>query len=148
MPRSRFSGSLSTPQVDVVIDMGNPFLNLTVDGFLKIGTVAAGRAAAEEAYHMVNKGNVSRHNLQLDELKKMCKEGAYWGTIAGVYVGTEYGVARIRGMNDWKSKMIGGALAGALVSAATNGNQDKMVVDAITGGAIATGIYVLNSLTW
>jgi len=39
MPHSRFSGSVSTPKVDVAIDMGNPFLNLTVDGFLKIGTV-------------------------------------------------------------------------------------------------------------
>jgi hypothetical protein len=39
MPRSRFSGSLTTPKVDVAIDMGNPLLNLTVDGFLKIGTV-------------------------------------------------------------------------------------------------------------
>lgn len=39
MPHSRFSGSLTTPKVDVAIDMGNPFLNLTVDGFLKIGTV-------------------------------------------------------------------------------------------------------------
>jgi hypothetical protein len=39
MPWSRISGSVSSPQVDVVIDMGNPFLNLTLDGFLKIGTV-------------------------------------------------------------------------------------------------------------
>lgn len=39
MPWSRLSGSVSTPKVDVVIDMGNPFLNLTVDGFLKIGAV-------------------------------------------------------------------------------------------------------------
>ena len=39
MPHSRFSGSVSSPKVDVAIDMGNPFLNLTVDGFLKIGTV-------------------------------------------------------------------------------------------------------------
>ncbi|KAI7992932.1 hypothetical protein LOK49_LG12G02560 [Camellia lanceoleosa] len=30
-------------------------------------------------------------------LKKMCKEGAYWGTIAGVYVGMEYGMERVRG---------------------------------------------------
>jgi hypothetical protein len=41
MPRSGFYGSLSSPKVDVVIDMGNPFLNRTVDGFLKIGAVRA-----------------------------------------------------------------------------------------------------------
>ena len=39
MPKSRLSGPFSGPKVDVTIDMGNPFLNLTVDGFLKIGTV-------------------------------------------------------------------------------------------------------------
>ena len=41
MPYQRISGSLSTPRVAVMIDMGNPFLNLTVDGFLKIGTVTS-----------------------------------------------------------------------------------------------------------
>ncbi|KAL9270331.1 Outer envelope pore protein 16-1, chloroplastic-like protein [Drosera capensis] len=146
MPQSRFAGSLSTPKLDVVIDMGNPFLNRTVDGFLKIGTVAVGKVAVEEVYHIIDKGQVSKHNLE-HSLKKMCKEGAYWGTIAGVYVGMEYGVAKIRGSDDWKTKMIGGALTGALVSAAGSGNREKMVLDAITGGAIAIGIDVLSSLT-
>lgn len=40
VPLSRFSGSFSTPKVDVAIDMGNPFLNVAVDGFLKIGAVS------------------------------------------------------------------------------------------------------------
>lgn len=39
MPWGRVTGSMSYPKVDVVIDMGNPFLNRTVDGFLKIGAV-------------------------------------------------------------------------------------------------------------
>jgi hypothetical protein len=39
MPHGRFSGSLTSPKIDVVVDMGNPFLNRTVDGFLKIGAV-------------------------------------------------------------------------------------------------------------
>lgn len=30
---------ISGPRVDVIIDLGNPLLNHTVDGFLKIGTV-------------------------------------------------------------------------------------------------------------
>lgn len=33
------AGSLSTPKVDVFIDMGNPVLNRTVDGFLKTASV-------------------------------------------------------------------------------------------------------------
>ncbi|TYJ97413.1 outer envelope pore protein 16 [Cucumis melo var. makuwa] len=146
MPRTGFVGSLSTPKVDVVIDMGNPFLNLTVDGFLKIGSVAATRAAAEDAYHVVRKGTISTHNFE-NTLKKMCTEGAYWGAVAGAYVGMEYGVERVRGTRDWKNAMIGGALTGALVSAASNNNRDKVVIDAITGGAVATAAEFINYLT-
>ncbi|GAU17337.1 hypothetical protein TSUD_110540 [Trifolium subterraneum] len=121
MPVSSISGSVSSPQVDVVIDMGNPYLNLTVDGFLKIGTVAATRALAEDTYHIVRKG-----------------------TIAGVYLGVEYGVERIRGTRDWKNAVFGGAVTGALVSAATNSKADKIAVDAITGAAIATAAEFIN----
>ncbi|KAF8402913.1 hypothetical protein HHK36_011005 [Tetracentron sinense] len=146
MPRSRFSGSVSSPMVDVVIDMGNPFLNRTVDGFLKIGTVGATRVVAEETYHCLRKGSFSSNQME-HSLKKMCKEGAYWGTIAGVYVGMEYGMERVRGTRDWKNAMLGGALTGALISAATNSNRDKIVTDAITGGALATAAEFLNYVT-
>jgi len=37
-----------------------------------------------------------------------------------------------------KNAMICGAVTGAMVSAASNNNKDKIVVDAITDGAIAT----------
>ncbi|KAJ4977929.1 hypothetical protein NE237_008709 [Protea cynaroides] len=146
MPSSRFSGSLSSPKVDFVIDMGNPLLNRTVDGFLKIGTVAATRVAAEETFHCLRQGSVSGNKLE-HSLKKMCKEGAHWGTIAGVYVGMEYGMERIRGRRDWKNAMLGGAVSGALISAASNNNRDKVVVDAITGAAVATAAEFLNYLT-
>ncbi|XP_045804250.1 outer envelope pore protein 16, chloroplastic-like [Trifolium pratense] len=146
MPWSRISGSVSSPQVDVVIDMGNPFLNLTLDGFLKIGTVAASRALAEDAYHIVRKGSISSNDFE-KTLKKMCKEGAYWGAIAGVYVGTEYGVERIRGTRDWKNALIGGAVTGAIVSAANKNKKDKIAVDAITGAAIATAAEFINYIT-
>lgn len=43
--------------------------------------------------------------------------------------------------------MIGGALTGALVSVASNNNKDKIVMDAITGGAVATAAEFLNYLT-
>ncbi|KAK9279096.1 hypothetical protein L1049_012771 [Liquidambar formosana] len=146
MPRSSFAGSLSTPKVDVVIDTGNPFFNLTVDGFLKIGTVAATRVAAEETYHIVKSGSLKHQNFE-HSLKKMCKEGAYWGTVAGVYVGMEYGMERIRGTRDWKNAMLGGVLTGAIISVASKGKGDKIVTDAITGGAIATAAEFLNYLT-
>ncbi|CAI9778768.1 unnamed protein product [Fraxinus pennsylvanica] len=146
MPRSTFSGSVTSPKVDIIVDLGNPFLNLTVDGFLKIGTVAATKVAAEEAYSIVKRGSVSHHNFE-HSLKKMCKEGAYWGTVAGVYVGMEYGFERIRGTRDWKNAMLGGALTGALISAACNNGRDKIVTDAIAGGAVATAAEFLNYLT-
>lgn len=46
-----------------------------------------------------------------------------------------------------KNAMLGGALTGALVSAASNSNRDKIVMDAIAGGAIATAAEILNSLS-
>lgn len=77
----------------------------------------------------------------------MCKEAAYWGTVAGVYVGMEYGAERIRGTRDWKNAMLGGALTGAIMSSACKNSRDKIVVGAITGGAIATAAEFLNYLT-
>ncbi|KAL9412897.1 hypothetical protein AB3S75_041537 [Citrus x aurantiifolia] len=143
MPKSSFAGALTTPRVDVGIDTGNDFLNHTVDGFLKIGAVAATRAVAEDTYNIVKGGNFSRRHLE-HALKKMCKEGAYWGTVAGVYVGMEYGVEKVRGTKDWKNAMIGGAFTGALVSAVGKNNRDKVVMDALTGGAIAAAAEFLS----
>lgn len=39
MPRSTIGGVFSPARVDLVVDLGDPFLNRVVDGFLKIGTV-------------------------------------------------------------------------------------------------------------
>ncbi|XP_076947735.1 outer envelope pore protein 16, chloroplastic-like [Bidens hawaiensis] len=146
MPKKSFMGSISSPKVEVLVDMGNPLLNHTVDGFLKIGTVSAVKVAAEETYQMVKRGSVSKRNLE-SSLKKMCKEGAYWGTIAGVYVGMEYGVERVRGASDWKNAMIGGAVTGALVSAVSSNKREKIIMDAITGGAVATAAEFISYLT-
>ena len=60
MPRGGFSGSLRSPKIDVVIDMGNPFLNRTVDGFLKIG---ACKVAAEETFDCLHRGACVRSPL-------------------------------------------------------------------------------------
>ncbi|THF96065.1 hypothetical protein TEA_026879 [Camellia sinensis var. sinensis] len=69
MPRSRFAGSLMSPKVDLMIDMGNPFLNLTVDGFLKIGTVAVAKAAAEETYDIFKSGFLIFYVFILHEIR-------------------------------------------------------------------------------
>ncbi|KAK6163198.1 hypothetical protein DH2020_000062 [Rehmannia glutinosa] len=116
--------------------------------------VAAAKVVAEDTYDVVKREPLAMrlrpyygHVIEAFRLKKMCKEGAYWGTVAGVYVGMEYGAARIRGTRDWKNAMIGGALTGALVSAATKNNRDKIVMDAIAGCAVATAAELLNYLT-
>ncbi|KAK1670220.1 hypothetical protein QYE76_058379 [Lolium multiflorum] len=128
------------------VDLGHPFLNRTADGFLKVGTVGACKVAAEGTFHCLHKGDVSRHKVE-NALKKMCKEGAYWGSVAGVYVGVEYGVDRIRGHRDWKNAMIGGAVTGALVSAVNSNDRNHVVGNAITGAAIATAAHYLHHLT-
>ncbi|XP_073104446.1 outer envelope pore protein 16, chloroplastic isoform X5 [Elaeis guineensis] len=131
--------------------MGNAFLNRTVDGFLKIGAVGASKVAAEETYDCLKKGKFSKDKLE-DALRKICKEGVYWvtlsaGTTAGVYVGMEYGVERMRGTKDWKNAMLGGAITGALISAASGHRTDKVIGNAITAGAIATAAEFINYLT-
>jgi len=39
MVRSRLSASVESPKVDVIVDCGHPLLNVSVDGFLKVGGV-------------------------------------------------------------------------------------------------------------
>lgn len=46
-----------------------------------------------------------------------------------------------------KNAMIGGAVTGLVISAASNNNKDRIIMDAITGGAIATAAEFLNYLT-
>nr|DAD25837.1 TPA_asm: hypothetical protein HUJ06_027305 [Nelumbo nucifera] len=58
MAHNRCSGSLTSPRVDVLVDTGNTFLDHTVDGFLKIGAVAATRAAAEETFQCLGRGHL------------------------------------------------------------------------------------------
>ncbi|KAJ1255416.1 hypothetical protein BS78_K241000 [Paspalum vaginatum] len=117
--------------------------------FRDVAAAAACRVAAEDAFHCLATGTtvgggVSDQRKLQRSLKNMCKEGAYWGTAAGVYVATESVVEEMRGCTDWKNAVIGGALAGALMSAAASAvrNDDvrsrgsKVVKDAIAGAAI------------
>ncbi|XP_052210894.1 outer envelope pore protein 16, chloroplastic-like [Diospyros lotus] len=55
MLRTKFRGSLTSLKVDLIVNMGNPFVNLTIDGFLKIGTVVVAKTMTEEAYHIVKR---------------------------------------------------------------------------------------------
>ncbi|KAF3552864.1 hypothetical protein F2Q69_00012102 [Brassica cretica] len=63
MPSSTFSGTVSSPKLSVAVDMGNPFLNLTVDGFLKIGAVGVTKSLVEDTYKAIDKGSVNEGPL-------------------------------------------------------------------------------------
>ncbi|XP_010252118.1 PREDICTED: outer envelope pore protein 16, chloroplastic-like isoform X2 [Nelumbo nucifera] len=101
------------------------------------------RVAAEEIYYRLQKGKFSKHKFK-HKLKKMYKEGTYWGTVAGAYVGMGHGIQRICGTRDWRNAMLSGALSGALISATKNNSRDRIMIDAITGGAIAIAAELLN----
>ena len=147
MPRARVFTHVQSPSVDVVIDMGHPFLNRTVDGFLKIGTVGFAHAAAQDIYTNLRKESVSKHDLE-HMVKRMGREGLQWGVVAGVYCGMEYGMERVRGKRDWKNALLGGALTGALLTFGDRKySRDKMIEGAITGGAVATACELLRYIT-
>ncbi|XP_039002366.1 outer envelope pore protein 16, chloroplastic-like [Hibiscus syriacus] len=135
MPSGRFFGSLSTPRVDVTIDTGNHILIHTLDGFLKIGTVAATRSIADDSFKAISRGFI-------DFFFPNC----FLSVVFVVILSTSHGVGTIRGTTDWKNAMIGGALTGAVVSAATSNDKERIVSDALTGGAIATASVFLNNM--
>ncbi|KAF8667144.1 hypothetical protein HU200_053332 [Digitaria exilis] len=126
---------------------GSPVLSRAARAFRNAAVVAACRVAAEDAFHcLTTTGGVSKHRLDRS-LKKICKDSAYWGTAAGVYVAMESTVEEIRGRTDWKNAVIGGALAVAVMSAATAGkrsHRDKVVKDAIAGAAIAAAVEFIG----
>ncbi|KAF0925671.1 hypothetical protein E2562_017238 [Oryza meyeriana var. granulata] len=59
MAHSGFSGSLTSPKFDLAVNMGHPFLNRTVDGFLKIGAIGACKVAADETFNYLHRGLTS-----------------------------------------------------------------------------------------
>ncbi|BBN17851.1 hypothetical protein MPTK1_7g17400 [Marchantia polymorpha subsp. ruderalis] len=147
MPRARVAHSFESPTVDVMIDMGHPFLNRTVDGFIKIGIVGAAHAGTQEIFGMLRKESVTKRDIEKG-IKKMASEGVQWGVVAGIYTGMEYGMQQTRGRHDWKSAMLGGALTGALLTFGDSSyDKEKMLRSAITGGAIATAAEFLRILT-
>ncbi|KAF8725650.1 hypothetical protein HU200_020193 [Digitaria exilis] len=141
--------------VAVSIEMDRPVLSRKLYGFLlphralrsflNVGAAAACKVAAEDAFDCLTTGGVSRHKVTRS-VKNMCKEGAYWGSAAGAFEAIEYGVELMRGRSDWKNAAIGGALAGALISAANSSHRDtkQVIKDSIAGGAIGTVIEFVS----
>lgn len=141
-----FSTSSPKSAMPISIDTGIDVLNKMIDGFLVFAVVAAMRLVALEVYHCCTKGSFSKEKLQ-PLLKKMGNEGAYWGVIVGLYVGLVYGLGMTHLVVGWLTAMVGGALTGGLVSAACSKGRDKIVEDAVTGGAIATAVELVQYIT-
>lgn len=87
MPYQHFSARAESPTMDLVVDMGNPILNSTVNGFLKVGPVGAAHAATQEAFEMFQKESITKRDLE-GMVKKAGHEGLQWGLVAGIYSGT------------------------------------------------------------
>ncbi|KAG0581565.1 hypothetical protein KC19_4G261700 [Ceratodon purpureus] len=171
MTLTRLSVKASPNCTNFLVDTGNPLLNCTLDGVLKIGGVGAAHAATQETYSWMRKGIIctagtEAHNNKSssqifsspDEqqpttrrdiekiVKKAGKEGLQWGMVAGMYAGFEYGIGKARkGKHDWRNAAVGGALTGAILSVSDGRlSQDKLVRTAITASALATAAEFLK----
>nr|GEY35359.1 outer envelope pore protein 16-2, chloroplastic-like [Tanacetum cinerariifolium] len=61
------------------------------------------------------------------------KESIQWGVAAGMYSGLTYGLREVRGVHDWRSSAVAGAITGAgLALTSDNPSQDQIVQFAIT----------------
>lgn len=118
MSAPRLSIKATTNPMDFLMDTGNPTLNCTLDGVLKISGVGAAHAASQEAYSLMRKGielyrsSSQIHSIPIEhaptarrDLEKIIvkagKEGLQWGMVAGMYAGFEYGMEKARGKQDW-----------------------------------------------
>jgi hypothetical protein len=147
MPHGRFAASFDSPSVDVIVDLGNPILNYTLDGFIKVGGVGVAHAVLQDTFAILKKESVTKHDLN-KIVKRAGREGFQAGLVAGVYAGVEYGIERARGKTDWKNAAIGGALTGALLSFSDGTfTRDKIIQHSITGGAIATASEFIRNIT-
>ncbi|KAG0569139.1 hypothetical protein M758_6G063500 [Ceratodon purpureus] len=146
MVRSRLSASVESPNLDVIVDLGHPLLNTSVDGFLKVGGVGAAHAAVQDTFRILRSEQLSKNDLE-KLVKRAGYEGLQWGAVAGVYAGVEYSLEKARAKQDWKNAAIGGAVTGALLSIGDGSfSRDKMFQHAITGGAIATASEFIRNL--
>ncbi|KAG0593386.1 hypothetical protein M758_1G318500 [Ceratodon purpureus] len=143
---SRLSVKASPHSMDFLMDTGNPTLNCTLDGVLKISGVGAAHAASQEAYSLIRKAVPSPRRDLEKIVMKAGKEGLQWGMVAGMYAGFEYGMEKARGgKHDWKNAALGGALTGVILSVSDGRvSQDKMVRTALTASALATAADFLK----
>ncbi|XP_073385181.1 outer envelope pore protein 16, chloroplastic isoform X1 [Physcomitrium patens] len=102
MVRSRLSAAVEKPNLDVIVDLGHPLLNSSVDGFLKVGGVGVAHAAVQDTFRILRSDQVTKNDLE-KLVRRAGFEGLQWGAVAGVYAGVEYSLKKACAKKqDWK----------------------------------------------
>ncbi|XP_076892741.1 outer envelope pore protein 16-2, chloroplastic-like, partial [Bidens hawaiensis] len=75
------------------------------------------------------------------------KESIQWGLAAGTYSGITYGLKEARGVHDWKTSAVAGAMTGApLALTSSDSSRDQIVQFAITGAAMSVAANLLTGI--
>ncbi|KAL5700909.1 hypothetical protein ACHQM5_026307 [Ranunculus cassubicifolius] len=145
-------------------DLGHPLINRVAEAFVKAAGIGAVQAVSREAYFTAVEGSapdITGHKKQRMPkfrgetgrnsieamVKSTGKESLQWGMAAGVYAGLTYGLRETRGVHDWKSSAMAGAVTGAALALTTDDHSHEQIVQsAITGAAISTAANLLTGI--
>nr|XP_043614214.1 outer envelope pore protein 16-2, chloroplastic [Erigeron canadensis] len=153
-----------------LFDLGHPLLNRMAESFVKAAGIGAVQAVSREAYFTAIEGGdsssippeipTSQRRHRFSELrgetnrnsvealvKSIGKESLQWGLAAGMYSGLTYGLREARGVHDWKSSAMAGAITGAALALTfDDSSHEEIVQGAITGAAISTAANLLTGI--
>ncbi|XP_071698402.1 outer envelope pore protein 16-2, chloroplastic [Rutidosis leptorrhynchoides] len=166
--RSLFDELKSYDRKGGLFDLGHPLLNRMAESFVKAAGIGAVQAVSREAYFTAVEGGDSssippeipqkKHHLSglrgetnrnsVEALVKSTgKESLQWGLAAGMYSGITYGLREARGVHDWKSSAMAGAITGAALALTLDDScHEDIVQGAITGAAISTAANLLTGI--
>ncbi|GFP99614.1 outer envelope pore protein 16-2 chloroplastic [Phtheirospermum japonicum] len=154
-------------------DLGHPLLNRVAETFVRAAGIGAVHAVSREAYLSVVesvggdnttsslpreigapkyrgfpdlRGENNRKSVEA-LVKNTGKESLQWGMAAGMYSGLTYGLKEARGVHDWKSSALAGAITGGALALTTENHCHEHVVQCvITGAAISTAANLLTGI--
>ncbi|KAL8047558.1 hypothetical protein ABFX02_07G007400 [Erythranthe guttata] len=154
-------------------DLGHPLLNRVAETFVRAAGIGAVHAVSREAYLTAGesvsgdatgglpreigapkkrhvfpdlRGENNRKSVEA-LVKSTGKESLQWGVAAGMYSGLTYGLKEARGVHDWKSSALAGAVTGAAMALTLDNHSHEQVVQcAITGAAVSTAANLLTGI--
>ncbi|KAL0457479.1 UNVERIFIED_CONTAM: Outer envelope pore protein 16-2, chloroplastic [Sesamum latifolium] len=134
-------------------DLGHPLLNRIAESFVRAAGIGAVQAVSREAYltAVESVGGDTASGLPpepgVGAPKKRNRFPDLRGIAAGMYSGLTYGLKEARGVHDWKSSALAGAITGAALALTTDDHSHEQVVQcAITGAAISTAANLLTGI--